>query len=152
MILENLENINQKILKTLELYELNNKMLNEIILNNYKYSNEEIELMKEMIFQTNKNVQYLKKTILNIKKNYKLENISITEKILKLDLEINKFWYKFYIKLKKEDKKSINYWRNEYLECYKKIFFQNKDLNIKQINNLIQNELLKNENSISLQL
>ena len=138
MILENLDNINQKVLNTLRLYVRNNEILNEITLNNYKYSNEEIELFKNSIVEKNKNVQYLLQTISNINNSLQIKDLNnnFIKNISKLELEIKKFWYKFYSKLEKENKKTINYWRIEYLECYKKLFFKNKNLDIDKINSL----------------
>lgn len=146
MILENLNIITEKILNTIKLYERNNEILDEITINKNYYSNEEIENIKDAIFKKNQNIKYLKRTILNLKLEFSHHNLNneFNKNIYKLELVINKFWYKFYSKFKLNDKSLNNYWRKEYLECYKNQFFKNKNLNINEINstNLVdfQNE------------
>lgn len=136
MILENLDIITEKILNTIKLYERNNEILDEITINKNYYSNEEIENIKDAIIEKNKNIKYLKRTIFNLKQKFNHHNLNseVIKNIYKLELVINKFWYKFYSKFKLKDKSLNNYWRLEYLECYKNQFFQNKILNINEIN------------------
>ncbi|WP_425381689.1 hypothetical protein [Spiroplasma endosymbiont of Polydrusus pterygomalis] len=150
MILENFNIFKEKILNTIQLYKKNNEILDEITINKNCYSNEEIENIKDAIIEQNKNIMNLKKTILDLKKAFNDHNVNndIIENIYKLDLLINKFWYKFYSKFKSKDKILNHYWRTEYLECYKNQFFKNKILDINEINSTklvdISNQSLTN--------
>lgn len=95
MILENLDIINKKVLCALKLYEEFNEILNEIILNNYKFSSEKVEFIKSEIMEKNKNIQFLRQNILKIKiylqiKNFH-NNFYFINNISKLELNINKF-------------------------------------------------------------
>ncbi len=138
MIIENLDKINKNVLDKLKLYERN--FLNEITINSYKYSSERIELIKEIIIEKNKDAEKIKQDILDVNnilltKNM-FHNFELIKDISRLELEVNKFWYKFNFKLNSKNKEKINFWKNEYLESYKKIFFQNKkSFDINEINN-----------------
>lgn len=142
---EHLKEINEKILNIKKLYKRNNEILNEIIFNRNNYCDEDIDMIKDSILEQNYNFQEIKIQLLEHQNFLLSKNINNEFLVnnLELELSINKFWYKFSIKLYKKEKEIVKYWKEQYFECYKKQFFVKKNL---ENDNKISNFVIKKNN------
>ncbi|WP_338985860.1 hypothetical protein [Spiroplasma endosymbiont of Thecophora atra] len=150
---EDLKEINEKILNIKELYKRNNEILNEIIFNKNNYCEENIDMIKDSILEKNYNFQEIKIQLLDHQNFLLSKNINneFLFNNLELELSINKFWYKFCIKLYKKEKEVVKYWKEQYFECYKKHFFIKKNLeNDNKISNFVINKINKDVQNISV--
>lgn len=110
-------------------------------------------MIKDSILEQNYNFQEIKIQLLEHQNFLLSKNINNEFLVnnLELELSINKFWYKFSIKLYKKEKEIVKYWKEQYFESYKKQFFVKKNLEndnkisnfvIKKINKDVQNILV----------
>ncbi|WP_342276038.1 hypothetical protein [Spiroplasma endosymbiont of Nebria brevicollis] len=129
------KDINKEVLSLIELFEYNDKIITIIKTNNEckLYSKEQIELMKwnidELLYKSTEEEYLIKLLEWQEQLEPLEEHKNLLTNVNKLELIINKFWYKFYWKfIETSEGKLFIKWKNAYLDCYKKHFLKKKNL------------------------